>query len=537
MYKDLRDQNQVFSGVAAADKAYAGVSWHNQSEDQDTEVVSGNYFQVLGLKPFAGRLLTPQDDTAKNANPVLVLSYNYWRLRFNASRDVIGQDLLVNGHPFTIVGVAPPNFDTAIGGYKPGIFVPISMVEVVIPFMEGRDDLTNHKSIWLTLVARLKPGLTPQQAEASLQSLWHSLRANELSLYKTHSARFSKSFLDNSRLKVVDDSRGFAPDRLGYQKPLVILMGMSGVLVVLCAINVATLLLLRAANRAREMSMRYALGAKRSRIVSQLLVEGGLLGLAGAAAGLAVAPIVAAALVRLMTGADPGSEPYSTSIDARVLLFTLAIALAATFLFSIAPVLHYLRPNLAQTLRQNSGTASKSSQRFRKFAVGAQIALSVLLLAGAGLFVRTVDNLRRQPVGFDPSHLVKFSLDPANAGLTDQRGTQAVMDSIATVARIPGIVSAAATTDPELSGDDSSSNFSIQGYKAAEDENMDFERASVTPGYFATLRLPLLAGREFTASDAKDQPKVAVVNLALAKRFFGYSAERAWPRDRSWRRK
>ncbi|MGB6192191.1 MAG: ABC transporter permease [Terracidiphilus sp.] len=520
MYKDLRDQNQVFSGVAAADKAYAGVSWHNQSEDQDAEVVSGNYFQVLGLKPFAGRLLAPQDDTAKNANPVLVLSYNYWRLRFNASRDVIGQTLLVNGHPFTIVGVAPPNFDTAIGGYKPGIFLPISMVEVAIPFMEGRDDLTSHKSIWITLVARLKPGITPQQAEASLQPVWHSLRAYELSLYKSHSARFDKGFLDNSRLKVVDDSRGFAPDRLGYQKPLVILMGMSGVLVVLCAINVATLLLLRAANRAREMSMRYALGAKRSRIVSQLLVEGGLFGLAGTAAGLAVAPMVAAALVRLMTGADPGSEPYSTSIDARILLFTLAIALTATLLFSIAPVLHYLRPNLAHTLRQNSGTASKSSQRFRKFAVGAQIALSVLLLAGAGLFVRTVDNLRRQPVGFDPSHLVKFSLDPANAGLTDQRGTQAVMDSIATVARIPGVVSAAGTTDPELSGDDSSSNFSIQGYKAAEDENMDFERASVTPGYFATLHLPLLAGREFTASDAKGQPNVAVVNLALAKRFF-----------------
>lgn len=521
MYKDLRDQNQVFSGVAAADKAYAGVSWRNQSEDQDTEVVSGNYFQVLGLKPFVGRLLTPQDDTAKNTNPVLVLSYNYWRLRFNASRDVIGQTLLVNGHPFTIVGVAPPNFDTAIGGYKPGIFVPISMVEVAIPFMEGRDDLTSHKSIWLTLLARLKPGITAQQAEASLQPLWHSLRAYELSLYKERSARFEKSFLDKSRLKVIDDSRGFSPDRLGYQKPLVILMGMSGVLVVLCAINVATLLLLRAANRAREMSMRYALGAKRSRIVSQLLVEGGLLGLAGTAAGLAVAPIVAAGLVRLMTGADPGSEPYSTAIDARILLFTLAVALAATLLFSIAPVLHYLRPNLAHTLRQNSGTASKSSQRFRKFAVGAQIALSVLLLAGAGLFVRTVDNLRRQPVGFDPSHLIKFSLDPANAGLTDQRGTQAVMDSIATVARIPGVVSAAATTDPELSGDDSSSNFSIQGYKAAEDENMDFERASVTPGYFATLRLPLLAGREFTASDAKGQPNVAVVNLALAKRFFG----------------
>ena len=521
MYKDLRDQNQVFAGIAAADKSYVGVSWNNQSEDQDAEIVSGNYFQVLGLKPFAGRLFSPQDDTAKNANPLVVLSYNYWQRRFNARREVIGQALLLNGHPFTIVGVAPPNFDTAIGGYKPGLFVPISMVEIALPGIAGRDELVNHKSIWLTLIARLKPGVTTQQAEAGLQPLWHSLRAVELTQYKSTRAHFKQRFLDESRLKVLDDSRGFSPDRLGYQKPLAILMGMSGVLLVLCAINVATLLLLSAANRAREMTMRYALGARRSRIVSQLFVEGGLLGIAGAAAGLALAPLLAAALVRLMTNADPGSEPYSTSIDTRVLLFTLAVALMATLLFSIAPVLHYLRPNLAQTLRQNAGTASRSSQRFRKVAVGAQIALSVLLLAGAGLLVRTIDNLRRQPVGFDPSRLVRFSLDAANGGYTGDQANQVVMDSIAAVARIPGVVSAAATTDPELAGDDSSSNFSLQGYKATEDENMDFERPAITPGYFATLHQPLLAGREFTAADTKGRPKVAIVNLAAVRRFFG----------------
>src|SRR5246127_3559776 len=147
MYKDLRDQNQVFSGIIAAIKAYVGVSWHNQAEDEDAEVVSGNYFQMLGLKPAAGRLLTPQDDTAKNANPVVVLSYSYWRTHFGASRDVIGQALFINGGPFTILGVAPQNFDTAIGGYKPGLFIPVSMVGVAIPWMETRDNLNNHKSI------------------------------------------------------------------------------------------------------------------------------------------------------------------------------------------------------------------------------------------------------------------------------------------------------------------------------------------------------------------------------------------------------
>jgi putative ABC transport system permease protein len=521
MYKDLRDQNQVFDGLIAADKTNVGISWHNQAEDEDVEVVSGNYFQVLGLKPAIGRLLTPQDDTAKNANPVAVLGYGYWKTRFGASRDVIGQVILVNGRPFTILGVAPQGFDTAIGGYKPGLFIPISMVGIAIPWMESRDTLNNHKALWLTLVARLKPGVTMQQAEAGLQPLWHSLRAFELTLYKSRTERFSKRFLDESRLKVLDDSKGFSPDRLGYEKPLVLLMSMSGVLVVLCAINVATLLLLRAAHRAREMSMRYALGAARSRIVTQLLVEGGLLGIAGSAAGLALAPVVAASLVRLMTNADPGSEPYSASVDARVLLFTVGLSLAATLIFSIAPVFHFLRPDLANALRQNAGTASKSSQRFRKLAVGAQITLSVLLLGGAGLFVRTVDNLRRQPVGFDPSRLATFSLDPHNSGYGEDRTPRIVMDSLDALGRVPGIVSAAATTDPELSGDTSGGNMSVQGYKATEDENMTFERPHITPGYFATLRQPILAGREFTVADAKAQPAVAVVNVAFARRFFG----------------
>jgi predicted permease len=521
MYKDLRDQNQVFQGILAADRTQAGISWHNQAESKDAEVVSGNYFQLLGLKPAAGRLFTPQDETAKNANPVVVLSYDYWRTRFGSSRDIVGQTILVNGHSFTVVGVAPNHFDSAIGGYKPGIFVPVTMIEYAIPWRAPLDDLNNHKSVWLTAVARLKPGISIARAEASLGPLWHSLRTYEFSLYKSKSERFRKSFIDNSHLKVLDNSKGFNPNRDDLQRPLIILMSMAGLLVAMCAINVATLLLLRASARAREMSMRYALGARRGRVVSQLLVEGGLLGLAGAAAGLALAPVVARILVQLMTSADPGSEPYSTAIDARVLFFTLGVSILASLLFSIAPVFHFIRPDLAGALRQNAGTASKSSQRFRKAAVGVQIALSVMLLGGAGLFVRTLDNLRQQQVGFDISHLVTFSLDPTNSGYGEDRTPQIVNSAVDTLGRIPGVRQVAATNDPELSGDSETSNFSIQGYKASEEENMNFEQARVTPGYFATLRQPLLAGREFTPSDAKGQPSVAVVNAAFARRFFG----------------
>jgi putative ABC transport system permease protein len=530
MYKDLRDQSQVFQGVLASDKTSVGVSWNNQAEIEDAEVVTGNYFQLLGLKPAVGRLLTPQDDTAKNANPVAVLSYGYWKTRFGASRAIVGQTVLINGHSFTILGVAPQNFDSAIGGYKPGVFIPISMTEVAMPWMAPRDDLNNHQSIWLTLVARLKPGVSRQQAEASLGPLWHSLRAYELTLYKSRSDRFKKSFLDNSRLKVLDDSKGFSPSRMDLKKPLIILMSMAGLLVALCSINVATLLLLRAAGRAREMSMRYALGAKRSRIVAQLLVEGGLLGLAGAAAGLALAPVVAQTLVRLMTSSDPGKEPYSASIDAHVLLFTLVLSLVASLLFSIAPVFHFLRPDLALALRQNAGTATKGSQRFRKIAVGAQIALSVLLLGGAGLFVRTLDNLRHQAVGFDTGHLATFSLDPTSSGYGEARALQIETNALESLRGIPGVSFAGATTDAELTGSTNESSFTLQGYKPAVDEILHFEEPWITPGYFETLHQPLLAGRDFTTSDAKGQPLVAIVNLELAKHYYG-SAQNALGRS------
>jgi predicted permease len=521
MYKDLRDQNQVFSGILAADKAQVGISWHNQAENDDAEVVSGNYFQILGLKPAAGRLFTPQDDTAKDSNPVVVLSYNYWRNHLGAARDVVGQTILINGHSFTIVGVAPSGFDSAIGGYRPDVFVPASMVDTAIPWRAPLDDLNNHKSVWLTLVARLKPGVTRQQAEASMNPLWHSLRAYELTLYKSKSERFRKNFLDLTTFKVIDDSKGFNPNRSDLQKPLVILMSMACLLVMLCAINVATLLLLRAANRAREMSMRYALGARRVRIFWQLMIEGGVLGLTGAVAGILLAPLVTTALVRILTSSDPGTEPYSASVDSRVLFFTLGVSVLATLFFSIAPVFHFLRPNLAGALRQNTGTLSKDSQRFRKFAVGTQIALSVLLLGGAGLFLRTLDSLRHQSIGFETANLAAFSLNPANSGYGEDRTAQIVTDSLEALRRVPGVVSVAANNDPELVGDTETSNYSVQGYKPAEDERMNFEEPRITPGYFATIHQPLLVGREFTAADIKGQPDVAIVNFAFAKRFFG----------------
>jgi putative ABC transport system permease protein len=527
MYKDLRDRNTVFQGMLAAVHGGAGISWNNQAENLDAEIVSGNYFNVLGLRPAVGRLFSDADDTAKNANAVVVLGYDYWRTHLEASSDVVGKTLLINGHPFTIVGVAPQGFNSAIDGDKPAVFLPISMTEIAMPWTASRDDLNNHKSIWLTLIARLKPGVNRERAEASLGPLWHSLRAQELTGFGSVSARFKTRFLDQTHLSVKDDSTGFMPQRANLRTPLMVLMGMVGVLAAMCAVNVAILLLLRATGRVREISIRYALGAARSAIVSQLLIEGGVLGACGAIGGIALSPLIANALVRLIyTGDDPTQAPYSAAVDGRILLFSLALSILVSLAFSVVPALQFLRPRLAESLRQSSGTASNTSQRFRKAAVGLQIALTVLLLGGAGLFLRTLSYLRSQNVGFQIEHVISFDVDPTIAGYGDDRTAQVESGVLDEVSAVPGVLHAAGTTDAELSGDSSGSNFSVQGHVSPEEEDMTFENPQITASYFATLRQPILMGREFTRADAQGSPRVAVVNLTFAKRFYG-SAQNA----------
>ncbi len=526
MYKDLRDRNKVFQGVLAADRISVGVSWHNQAEKQAggdcyRQLLSGAGTEACCRTPVHAAGRHGQEFEPGGGSELRVLEDTLWRVARCGGAGRADQRACVH-HPRSGSG----ELHSAIGGYRPGVFIPISMVEIAMPWMAPRDDLNNHQSIWLTLVARLKSGVSPAQAEAGLGPLWHSLRAYELTLYKSKSERFKKKFLDDSRLQVKDDSTGFSPGRSDLKTPLVILMGMAGLLVAMCAINVATLLLLRAAGRAREMSMRYALGAKRSRIISQLLVEGGLLGLAGAAAGLGVAPLVAKTLVRIMTNADPGSEPYSSAIDVRVLLFTVALSIVASLLFSFAPVLHFLRPDLANALRQNAGTATRGLAAVPQGCRGSSNRTERVAAGRRGTFCSYAGQSSPTVCGFDTGNLATFTLDPTIAGYGEDRTPQTVANALEALRRIPGVASASGTTDPELAGDTNSSTFTIQGYKPAEDERMNFEQPYVTPGYFATLRQPLLAGREFSTSDAKGAPKVAVVNLSLAKQFYG-SAQNA----------
>lgn len=517
MYRDLRDRNSVFGGLIATDATEVGVQWHNQPELVQAELVSGNYFDVLGVSPAAGRLLVLSDDAVANASPVVVLSFAYWQRRFGADSSIVGQTISMNGRPFTVIGVAQQGFHSAVMGDTPGIFVPMMMKAQAMP---GVNDLEDRRSRWLNIIGRLKPGLSRAQAEAGINPLWYAIRADELKLISNRTEHFREEFLTKSHLSVLDGSKGISPLRADTATPLLIVMGMVGLVTLMACANVGSLLLVRAAGRIREMSVRYALGAKRSRIIRQLLAEGLLLAGVGGVFGILLALPASKFLVHMIWGSMPGELPLSAHLDGRILLFNFLLATVTSLLFSLAPAVQFWRPDVSHALKQQLTTAS-GTLRFRRVSVGVQIGLSLLLLVGAGLFVRTLRNLKTLDVGFATDHLVTFTLDPTLAGYEPSQ--RAALDSrvLQTLAALPGVRSVAATTDPELANDNTGHNITIAGYKAREDEDMDVEVGRVSPHYFSAMGMTLLAGRELNDQDREGTQNVAVVNESLARHFFG----------------
>ena len=523
MYRDLRDSNSVFSGLIATDKVDVGVQWHNQPELVDGELVSGNYFDVLGVRPALGRLLVASDDVVPDANPVAVLSFSYWQRRFGSDPAVLNQSILINGRPFTVLGVAPPGFHSVVMGDTPDLFVPMTMKGEIRP---GITDLLERTSRWLNIVGKLKPGLTREQAEAGINPLWYSIRAEELKQRGHSSEHFKESFLTKSHLFVRDGARGFSPLRADIQEPLLIIMGMVGLVALMACANVGSLLLVRAAGRIREMSVRYALGAKRTRVVQQLLVEGLLLGLGGGVLGIAIAPRISAWLINMIWSRTAGDLPFSSHPDLRILIFNFSLALLVSLIFSLAPAAQFWRPNLAPALKQQAMTAGGGPLRFRRISVAVQIGLSLLVLVGAGLFVRTLHNLKSLNVGIATDHLVTFGIQATLAGYQPDQTRDLDTRVLQMLAALPGVRSVAGTSDPELADDNTSNNITLAGYTAKETENMNVESPHVSPGYFSTMGMPLLAGRDFGDQDHEGTQKVAVVNESFARHYFG-EAQRA----------
>ena len=519
MYRDLRDQNQVFSGMLANDELQSvGVQWHGHSELVQGELVSGNYFDVLGVRPAMGRLLLSADDAAQNGNPVVVLSFNYWKSSFGSDPRVINQVLYINGHPFTIVGVVEPNFHSVIAGFTPKLFVPMTTKPIVMP---GFNDLEDRRSMWANIVARLKPGVSRQQAEAAMTPLWRSIRASELPQIKHASEQFRKHFVAESKLQLMDESRGFSPLRSQIEAPLLVVMGMVGLVLLMACVNVSSLLLVRAASRVKEMSVRYAMGASTRQIIRQLLMEGLLLGLLGGAVGFLFAPAVSAFLAQRIAGDTATELPLSPHPDLRILLFNFGLAFAVSIVFSLAPALRFLHPDLVNSLKQQAATGSSQHLRLRRLSVAVQIGLSLLLIIGAGLFVQTLHNLRSLNVGFATDHLVTFAIDPTLAGYDAKQSIPLQKHLLEVLAAQPGVRAVGGTDNPELADNGERSDFSIAGYTLKSDEDIHVEVSGITAQYFSALNIPLLAGRVFNDEDLVGKPKVAIVNASFANRYFG----------------
>ncbi len=523
MYRDLRDQAKAFSGLVASKSGGVSFTRNNASEFLSGEVVSGNYFDVLGVNPALGRTLHQSDDAAPGANPVAVLTYDYWQSKLGADPSVVNSTVAINGHPYQIVGITARGFHSAVWGLNTQIFVPISMFVDTDPNWTSKR-FTQHTSRWLNILGRLPPGSTPEQAAAATAPLWHALRADELSHLGTRSPKFVKGFLDNSHLQVNPGARGFSFNRTDLEKPFLAVMAMAALVLLIASVNVASLLLVRSAARVREFSLRVALGATSARVLSQLLIEGLLIGVCGGFFGILLAPAALHVLVSQLSDLD-GDSPYSTSLDARVLLFNFTIAVLVALFFSIVPAWQLRKPALSSTLRESTGTQAGGLLQLRRIVVCLQIGLSVVLLVGAGLFIRTMQKLRAVDVGFNTAHLITFSIDPGRAGYKLDT-IPALNDRItAALAALPGTQGVAASSDQELANNGNYDNVSVAGYVPPPDEDYSAKEVLDSPNFLATMGVPLLAGRMFTDSDDLTHPKVAIVNQTFADHYCAGSAQ------------
>ena len=519
MYRDLRDRNTALSGLIAESSGTLGVVWNNHAESIKAEMVSGNYFETLGVQPALGRLFLASDETAPGANPVAVLSFDYWKSHL-AEAPVVGKTLLVNGTPFVITGVTAPGFQSVVWGQTPDVFVPLSMEQVLTPEWSYLND---RQSYWIGVVGRLKPNVTRSQAEASLNALFLSLRAEEFTRLRDQSAKARQDFVASAHLHADAGAKGFSPLRGDVQTPLTIILAMALLVIGMAVVNVASLLLVRAAARAREISVRYALGATNLQVLRQLLAEGLILGLAGAALGLALAPETLRLLIHWMSANAQGQLPFTPSLNWRVLVASLCITMVASLLFSLAPALQFRNPALAEVMQQRTGTGSGGSLKFRRSCVALQIGFSLLLIVAAGMFVRTITNLRHVQTGFATDHLLAFELNPSLAGYPGKQVAPVEQRALDAIAALPGVRATGATNDTDLVGDDIQGDILPVGYAGKPDDEFDAELPWVSDGYLQTLGVPLVAGRYFNAGDTATSQRVAIVNESFARHFFGSS--------------
>jgi predicted permease len=524
IYQDYQQKGEPLAEVLCRRLISTSLSIDGQTERVHAEMVSGNFFSMLGVKPAAGRLFTSQeDDQVYQGHPVVALSYDYWVNRFNRDPEVVGKKILVNNYPMTIVGVSAPGFTGLDPTVSPQIRVPVLMKEAMAPQWAWLH-LADRRARWVQVFARLKPGWTAESAQANLQVLFHQIRQYETTLpaAKDWTAYAREQFLRGT-IHVEKAAIGYSEIRNSFSTALIVLMCMVGLVLLIACANVANLLIARAFARQKEIAVRLSIGASRGQLIRQMLVESMVLSIAGGIAGAFLAFAMTRGLLALIP-AEGNPLQIRPEPDLRILGFTFALTLVTGLVFGLIPAWRASRPDLWSTLKDAVGSVAGSggSLYLRKGLVVAQVSLSFLLLFGAGLFVRSLHNLKVTDTGFrDIERLVTFQLSPALNGYDAPRTVQFYEDLLAELRAIPGVKSAAHAAVALLHGDEWDSTTSVEGYEAKDGEDMQAFMNSLSPGYFETMGVSLLAGRDFDRRDMKENAKVAIVNEKFANHYFG----------------
>ena len=516
MFRDLERGQTVFTGVAAHVAFGVNLAYRGQTVNGDGMLVSGSYFPLLGLQPALGRLLGPDDDRNIGSRFVTVLSHDYWTSRLGASPGVLNETLVVNGQALTIIGVAPRGFSGTTLGSQPKVFVPISMHGVMV---QGWQDFDNRRSYWAYLFARLKPGVSIEQASAAMNGLYRPI-INDVE------APLQKGMSDATMVRFKSKGIVITPGRRGQSSvhheartPLIFLMAVTGIVLVIACANIANLLLARGAGRATEMAVRLSLGAARRQLLAQLLTESCVLAALGGLAGLVVARWTLALIASLLPPEVTGTLDFE--LQRNVVVFAMILSLATGLLFGLFPALHSTRPDLVSAIKAQAGQQSgaRSAARFRTSLVTAQIALSMALLIAAGLFVKSLANVSRVDLGVQIDHVATFGISPSLNGYEPARSKVLFDRTEEELAALPAVTGVAASRVALLSGDNWGNNVSVEGFNRDPDTDASARYNEVNPGYFRTLGIPLMSGREFTRADTEGSPKVAIVNEAFAKKF------------------
>ena len=551
-FEFLRDHNEVFSGIFAADSGLAELqvtipnasgSASSSANAADSAIqpasavhdsarirlVSGDYFRTLDIQPIIGHAFGPEVDRTRDAFPVAVISHGFWSRRFNRDPQVVGRKIDLDKTSFEIIGVTPSGFFGEAVGEQPDMWVPATMQAAIYP---GNDLLTAFpdgnidQHMWLQVMARLKPGISVAQANAASNVALQRYIASAPTL-QTLTADQRKDY-SNQRIVLHTGGRGASTVHEGFGEPLELLMALVGLVLLIACANLANLLLARGAARQREFAVRLSVGASRSRLIRQLLTESFLLALIGAGAGLVLAQWADALLLRMVSGTGPFTIQLALSPDARVLAFTFAVAVLTAMLFGLAPALRATRIDLSPVLK--SGTTGSTTEALHrrlpvaKILIVAQVALSLVLLVAAGLFVHSLERLSEVKLGYNSSRLIVFAVRPAPAGYKGAAVPLLFQDLLAKFKAVPGVSGATLSGVGLFSHAESADPVSVEGYTPKPGEDMGSRMDHVAPDYFSVVGIPILRGRGILAQDSVAPggkgPRVAVINQAFANKFF-----------------